>query len=120
MDLSKFEEGIKTVEGGGGRLAWPPQLLISIWVYSYTLGVASARVIERMMGWEAGPWWLSGAQTMNHHTLSSYRVEHGEALGALFAQQLAGLEKRLTGLDDPDAGFHQEAGQSQTYSYRLP
>ena len=64
MDLSKFEEGIKTVEGGGGRPAWPPQLLISIWVYSYTLGVASARAIERMMGWEPGLRWLSGAQTI--------------------------------------------------------
>ena len=40
MDLSGFEEAHKSKQGCVGRPCWPPQLLVSIWVYSYSLGVA--------------------------------------------------------------------------------
>jgi transposase len=48
FDLRRFEEGIKTREGAAGRPCWPARLLVSVWVYGYTLGVASARALERM------------------------------------------------------------------------
>ncbi len=38
------------------------------------------------------------AEVINHHTLSDFRVEHGEALQNLFVQVLGGLsmEKLIT------------------------
>ncbi len=49
MDLSKFEEPLKSRQGGAGRAAWDPRLLESLWVYAYSEGISSAREIERLM-----------------------------------------------------------------------
>lgn len=92
LDLSRFEEALKTREGQAGRAAWEPRLLISLWVYAYSEGISSAREIERLMEWEPGLQWLGGLRVVNHHTLSDFRVEHREALDALFTQVLGLLE----------------------------
>ncbi len=92
FELRAFEEGVKTRQGEAGRPCWPSRLLVSVWVYSYTLGIASARAIERMMKHEPGYRWLTGDQEINHHTLADFRVGHEEALKELFAQFLALLE----------------------------
>jgi transposase len=92
FDLSRFEQQCKTKEGDAGRPCWPAQLLVSVWVYSYTLGVASARAIERMLSHEPGFRWLTADQQINHHTLADFRVGHKEPLQELFAQFLALLE----------------------------
>jgi transposase len=92
FDLKRFEEGVKTRQGEAGRPCWPARLLVSVWVYSYTLGVASARAMERMMAQEPGFRWLTGDQLINYHTLAEFRVGHEEALKELFAQFLTILE----------------------------
>ena len=92
FDLSRFEEQQKSLEGEAGRPCWPAQLLVSVWVYSYTLGVASARAIGRMMKHEPGLRWLSGDQEINYHSLADFRVGHPDALQELFAQMLTLLE----------------------------
>lgn len=92
FNLSRFEQHSKTIEGNAGRPCWPARLLVSVWVYSYTLGVASARAMERMMSHEPGLRWLMAGHTINHHTLSGFRVGHKEALGELFAQFLTMLQ----------------------------
>src|ERR1700692_1667125 len=33
LDLSCFEATIKSSEGSAGRAAWPPQLLVAVWLY---------------------------------------------------------------------------------------
>ena len=91
-DLSAFETECKTEQGKAGRPCWSAQLLVSVWVYSYTLGVAAARAIERMSSHEPGLRWLSGDEPINYHTLSDFRVGHQEALQELFAQFLSMLE----------------------------
>jgi len=93
LNVSGFEQEQKTRAGAAGRPCWPARLLVSVWVYSYTLGVASARAIERMMSHEPGLKWLAGSETINHHTLADFRVGHKEALEGLFAQFLALLDE---------------------------
>jgi len=93
MNLSGFAELLKTRKGEVGRAAWDPRLLVSIWVYAYSEGISSAREIERLMQWEPGLQWLAGLESVNHHTLSDFRVEHGKALDDLFTQLLAMLQK---------------------------
>jgi len=88
LDLSLFEKNVKAVVGRAGRDAWPPRLLIAIWIYAYSRGVSSAREIERQCEWEPGLQWLTGLQKVNHHTLSDFRVDYGEAMKQLFEQVL--------------------------------
>jgi transposase len=92
MDLSLFAKSLTTTAGCAGRPAWDPRLLVSVWVYAYSEGIGSAREIERLMEWERGMQWLGGLESINHHTLSDFRVEHKKALDELFAQLLAMLE----------------------------
>ena len=92
FDFRRFEATRKTREDEAGRPCWSPRLLASIWIYSYSVGIASARAIERMMTHEPGLRWLAGTEVINHHTLSDFRVEDKEGLEGLFAQFLAMLE----------------------------
>jgi transposase len=92
MDLSRFSEPLRTLQGNAGRPAWDRRLLVSVWVYAYSEGIGSAREIERIMQWEPGLQWLCGLEEVNHHTLSDFRVEHKAALDGLFAELLAMLE----------------------------
>lgn len=91
LDLSGYESAIRSRQGEAGRAAWPPQLLIAVWLYGYSQGVSSARELERQMEYEPGPLWLTGMQVINHHTLSGFRIEHGEAWTDLFTQMLVVL-----------------------------
>jgi transposase len=104
FDLSRFEEQAKTLAGAAGRPCWPAQLLVSIWAYGYTLGVASARGLGRMMRHEPGLRWLAADQEVNYHTLADFRVGHQKALDELFAQFLTLLE--TAGLVDLDRLLH--------------
>jgi transposase len=92
FDLSRFEEKQKTREGEAGRPCWPARLMISVWVYSYTMGIASARAIERMLQHEPGLRWLAADERINHHSLADFRVSHKEALENIFTQLLSLLE----------------------------
>jgi transposase len=92
MDLSRFSEPLRTVEGSAGRPAWNPGLLVSLWVYAISEQITSAREIEREMEWEPGFQWLSGLVGVNHHTLSDFRVDHKAALDELFTELLTVLE----------------------------
>ena len=93
LDLSGFQEQNKSKQGSPGRPCWPPQLLVSVWVYAYSIGVASARAIERLMGHDPALRWLSANQIINYHTLADFRVGHKEALEELFAQLLVLLDE---------------------------
>jgi hypothetical protein len=47
LDLSPFYRSIESSAEEGGRPAFDPQLLISLWVYAYSLGIGSAREVAR-------------------------------------------------------------------------
>jgi transposase len=100
LELSRFAAKVKAVQGGAGRNAWDPRLLIGMWLYAYSRGISSAREIERQCNYEPGLQWLTGLQVVNHHTLSDFRVEQGEELQQLFVQVLAMLHlKKLIVLE---------------------
>lgn len=92
-DLSGFLVDNKSVEGRAGAERIDPRLLISVWVYGLTLGIGSARELERRLEQEPGLRWLCGDEAVNHHTLSDFRVAHGAALDRIFSQLLAALSQ---------------------------
>jgi transposase len=91
LDLTCFHEGIESTKQEGGRPAYPPQLLISLWVYGQTLGIGSAREIERRCQWDPAFQWLTGLEVVNYHTLSDFRVQQKEEVNQLFTHLLAVL-----------------------------
>jgi len=100
LDLSEFCEQIRAVEGERGRPAHDPRLMISLWVYGYTRGVSSAREIARLCEYDPAFQWLTGMKVINHHSLSDFRVDHGQAVDELFAKVLAVLmQEGLVGLE---------------------
>src|SRR5262245_29937615 len=93
-DLSRFYAEIKAVAGVAGREPVDPRLLISLWIYAYSEKIGSAREIERRcQQLHPGFGWLTGLSVINHHTLSDFRTEHGEALEQLFVEVLGVLSQ---------------------------
>src|SRR5882724_8890600 len=93
MDLCHFYQGIESSAEEGGRPAFDPQLLISLWVYAYSQGIGSAREVARRCEYDPAFQWLTGLQEVNYHTLASFRVEKQEELDDLFTQVLAALSQ---------------------------
>src|SRR6266700_2102214 len=88
MHLDGFYQGIECSEEEGGRPAYDPRLLISLWIYAYSRGIGSAREVARRCEWEPAFEWLTGCQVVNYPTLASFRVEHRGELDELFTQVL--------------------------------
>src|SRR6266852_9279624 len=88
LDLSPLYRAVESSEEEGGRPAFDPQLLIRLWVYAYSQGIASAREVARRCEWEPALQWLTGCEAVNYHTLASFRVEHRGELDELFTQVL--------------------------------
>jgi len=88
LDLNGFYEGIECSAEEGGRPAFDPRLLISLWIYAYSQGMGSAGEVARRCEWEPALQWLTGSEAVNYPTLASFRVEHRGELDELFTQVL--------------------------------
>jgi transposase len=91
QDLHGFYEGIRAVDGGVGRAAIAPEILLALWLYATLDGVGSAREIARLTEAHDAYRWLCGGVQVNYHTLSDFRKDHGEALDELLSANVAGL-----------------------------
>ena len=91
LDLSGFTRHAKAVEGHAGRSALSPKMLLALWLYAITRGIGSAREIERLTRSDDAFRWLTRGLEVSHHTLSSFRVGHGEVLEKLMADVLTTL-----------------------------
>ena len=88
MDLTKFLDAIEAREGEPGRDATDPKILITLWLYATSEGIGSARELARLCEMHDAYRWICGGVSMNYHTLSDFRVEHGEAVDALLTEVL--------------------------------
>lgn len=93
LDLRRFYQGIESSAEEGGRPAFDPQLLISLWVYAYSQGIGSAREVARRCEYDPAFQWLTGLTEVNYHTLADFRVHKQQELDELFTQVLAALSK---------------------------
>lgn len=90
-DLDSIYAGILAVEGGSGRSAIAPEILFALWLYATIEGVGSARAMARLTQSHDAYRWVCGGVQVNHHTLSDFRVDHGDALDALLTDSVAVL-----------------------------
>ena len=91
LDLSAFYASIQAVQGGPGRPASDPQVLLALWVLATVEGLGSARKLGRLCREHDAFRWLCGGVPVDYHLLSDFRREHQKALDELLTQILATL-----------------------------
>jgi transposase len=91
QDLSGFYAKIRAREGSAGRTAIAPEILFALWLFATLEGVGSARKLAQLCDEHNAYRWICGGVCVNYHTLSDFRVEHGEALDELLTANLASL-----------------------------
>ena len=91
LDLSPLHEGIRSREGGAGRPAIDPAILVCLWLYATLENVGSARELDRLTRAHLAYRWICGGVSVNHHTLSDFRVGHGAFLDDLLTRSVAAL-----------------------------
>jgi transposase len=91
LDLREFEARIGSREGGSGRPATDPQILLGLWILATLEGVGAAREIERLCQYHLAYQWMCGGVNVNHHTLSDFRNLSSDLLNGLLTQSVTML-----------------------------
>jgi transposase len=82
FDLKRFEEAY----GNEGRLAYPPAMMLKVWLYAFALGVNSTRRLERRIQEDLAFRYLAGGLAPDHKTLSEFLRRHRRAINDVFTQ----------------------------------
>ena len=94
LDLEPLSESIRPREGGPGRAAIDPRLCVALWLYATLEGVGSARALAWLCGNHNAFRWLCGGVSVNHHTLSDFRVGRVDLLDRLLTHSVAVLREQ--------------------------
>jgi transposase len=94
LDLEPLYEEIQVTDSLAGRSAIAPEILVALWLQATLDGIGSARELERRCESDIVYLWILGGVTVNHHTLSDFRVDHGEFLERLLVDTIAALIDR--------------------------
>lgn len=90
-DLSAWYAHVRVVEGGAGRTAIDPRILLGLWLYATIDGVGSARALAQLCLDHIVYRWLCGGVSVNYHTLSDFRSNSEEELDDLLTDSVARL-----------------------------
>jgi len=88
LDLDGFLKDVRACQGVAGRPATDPAILLTVWLYAFSQGVGSAREVAELCKRHDAYRWICGGVEMNYHTLSDFRVAHGQAFDELLTQVL--------------------------------
>jgi transposase len=91
LDLSPLYAKVQSVEGAAGRPAIDPRIYLALWLYATIEGVGSARALERLTQQHDAYRWILGGVSVNHHSLSDFRVAHAEYLDGVLTHSVAVL-----------------------------
>jgi transposase len=90
-DLSPLYAQVQAVVGRAGRPATDPRIYLALWLYATVEGVGSARAIARLTEVHDAYRWICGGVSVNHHSLSDFRVEQVEFLDQVLTRSVAVL-----------------------------
>lgn len=94
LDLQPLYQPIRSREGGPGRAAIDPRLCVALWLYATLEGVGSARALAWLWSHHHAFRWLCGGVSVNHHTLSDFRVHHVDWLDQVLTHSVAVLREQ--------------------------
>ena len=82
MDLAVFEKRYSAL----GEHAFPPRLLLKLWLFAAIAGVYSGREIARRLYWDLRFAYLAGSLRPNFRTINRFRSDHREAFASVLLQ----------------------------------
>jgi transposase len=91
LDVSPLYRDIQSVEGGVGRDAVDPKILLALWMFATIEAVSSARHLARLTERDLPYMWICGGVGVNYHLLSDFYTAHGEFLDELLTDTIATL-----------------------------
>src|SRR5215204_1236464 len=94
LDLTPLYDSIRSRVGGPGHPALDPLIGVALWLYATLEGVGSARALAWLCVNHHAFRWLAGGVSVNHHTLSDFRVNHLEFLDGLLSHSVAVLRQQ--------------------------
>src|SRR5215470_13590353 len=94
LDLTSLYDSVRSRVGGPGHPAIDPRICVALWLYATLEGVGSARALAWLCSHHNAFRWLGGGVSVNHHTLSDFRVAHVEFLDGLLTHSVAVLREQ--------------------------
>ncbi len=82
LDLGRFHASYRA--DGWGRAAHDPKMMVALYVYAYSIGVRSARAIERRCHEDVAFRVICAGQAPDHATIARFRARHEAAIAELF------------------------------------
>lgn len=82
LDLEVFERRYAAM----GEHAYPPRLLLKLWLFGAVAGVYSGREIAQRVRWDLRFRYLAGGLAPDFRTINRFRVRHREDFAAVFRQ----------------------------------
>jgi transposase len=87
-DLSTLYAKIRAIEGGPGRTAIDPRLLLALWLFATLEGYGSARLLAQLCEDHIAYRWLCGGVAVNYHTLADFRAQTGAVFDELLTDSV--------------------------------
>jgi transposase len=94
LDLSSLYDSVGSRVGGPGHPAIDPRICVALWLYATLQGVGSARALAWLCPNHNAFRWLCGGVSVNHHTLSDFRVTHVDFLDGVLTHSVAVLREQ--------------------------
>jgi transposase len=91
LDLEPLYQDIQVTDIRAGRTAIAPEILVALWLLATLDGIGSARELGRRCETDIPYMWIRGGVSVNYHTLSDFRVNHGVFLERLLTDTIASL-----------------------------
>jgi transposase len=82
MDLDAFEDRYAST----GERAYPPGMLLKLWLFGATEGVYSGREISRRLRWDLRFRYLAGGLSPDFRTINRFRIRHREDFSHVFRE----------------------------------
>src|SRR5918995_3944004 len=87
LDLAAFYSAYRA--DGWGAAAHDPQMMLALLLYAYSIGVRSARGIERRCSEDVAFRVITANQVPDHATIARFRARHEQAISELFSGVLS-------------------------------
>ncbi|MBW2424333.1 MAG: transposase [Deltaproteobacteria bacterium] len=82
LELKSFEARYSVT----GERAYPPRMLLKLWLFGATEGVYSGREIARRLRWDLRFRYLAGGLTPDFRTINRFRIRHREDFAYVFRE----------------------------------
>jgi transposase len=82
LELDAFEERYAAT----GERAYPPRMLLKLWLFGATEGVYSGREISRRLRWDLRFRYLAGGLAPDFRTINRFRIRHREDFAQVFRE----------------------------------